>query len=49
MVTTHSTVQMWWYTHVLGYRIRLTKRVPKQALSGGIRYASEWVLDPNEF
>lgn len=48
MVTTHSALSMWWHTYVLGYRVRMTKRVPRQALSGRIRYASEWVLDPGD-
>lgn len=48
MVIMHSAIQMWWYTRVLGYRIELTKRLPKQAFAGSIRYASEWVLGPRE-
>ena len=43
-ITTESPLQRIWYTMFRGYRVELTRKIPKQGMGGSISYKTRWVL-----
>ena len=44
-ITTESPLQRIWLTLFRGYRVRLTRKLPRTGMGGAIRYKTLWVLE----
>lgn len=44
-IKTESPLQRIWLTWFRGYRVKFTRRTPRNGLGGTVRYKTIWVLE----